>query len=336
VKEYFLGFFLFFISLTATCQVISTRQVFADSVSIRGLSVVDDSVAWLGASKGTVAFTTNGGRSWKTVNVPGHEKSDFRSVYGFSSTKAVIANAGSPANILLTTDGGKNWRTVYANAHADAFIDGVDFWNETDGVIYGDPIDGQMLLLTTTDGGATWSMVADKHRPRLREGEASFAASGTGIRCVGSDNLYIVTGGVHSRLFMSPDKGKTWSVHEPPIIHGLQGTGIFSLAVLDERKIVVVGGDFQRPELAQDHVFYSDDDGKTWNRPDPSTSGYRECVEQTSGLLFAVGPTGVDMSETGGRTWRFVSNEGFHVIKRSRSGTSVMLAGGSGKIGILK
>ena len=34
------------------------------STSIRGLSVVDDNVAWVSGSKGTIAITTNGGKTW--------------------------------------------------------------------------------------------------------------------------------------------------------------------------------------------------------------------------------------------------------------------------------
>ena len=167
----------------------------------RGLSVVDDHVAWLSGSKGWVGLTIDGGNTWAFSQVKGFEASDFRSLYAFDARRAVIANAGSPATILITDDGGKIWKSVHTNVHKSAFIDGVDFWNEKDGMMYGDPIDGKMLLLRSADSGLTW--VALSGAPHLEKGEASFAASGTGIRCTGKREVIIATGGLVSRLWKS-------------------------------------------------------------------------------------------------------------------------------------
>ena len=345
MKHFFIIVIFLFVTGSASGQSINVQQVFSDSVSVRGLSVVDDQVAWIGASKGTVAVTKDGGKNWRKVVVPGHERSDFRSVYAFDSKKAVIANAGSPANILLTRDGGATWRIVYSNDHADAFIDGVDFWNSKEGVMYGDPIDGKMVLLRTSDGGETWEMLPDEGRPQLSTGEASFAASGTGVRCLPNDKIYVVSGGVKSRLFYSSNKGKTWTVSETPIIQGEQGTGIFSFAILnrnavgersDSERIIIVGGDFQKPQAADKHIFYSDDGGKSWIKPAKSTGGYRECVEEIDRTLYATGPYGTDVSDDRGVTWNEFSKEGFHVVRKARSGSLVIFAGGKGKVGLFK
>jgi photosystem II stability/assembly factor-like uncharacterized protein len=118
--------------------------------SFRGLSVVDDSVAWVSGSLGTVGRTVSGGRKWQFSTVPGMEKADFRTLYAFDSLHARIGNAGSPAVLLSTEDGGKTWKEVYRNIHPDAFLDGVDFWDEKRGMVYGDPINGRLLLLKTS------------------------------------------------------------------------------------------------------------------------------------------------------------------------------------------
>src|ERR1700744_572242 len=83
--------------------------------SIRGLSVVDDSVAWISGSRGTIAITRNGGRDWAWSQVKGFEKSDFRDIEAFSDKEAVIMSSGTPALILKTVDGGKNWQIKYRN-----------------------------------------------------------------------------------------------------------------------------------------------------------------------------------------------------------------------------
>ena len=175
--------------------------------SFRGLSAVDDSVVWVSGSNGWIGRSTDGAKSWIFKQVQGFEKLDFRSLYAFDKQRAIIANAGSPAHILQTIDGGNTWQIVYQNNHADSFFDGIDFWNDRNGIIYGDPIQGRMLLLITKDGGHTWNELPELHRPQLNVGEASFAASGTGIRCYDKSKVMISTGGKVSRLFISKNNG---------------------------------------------------------------------------------------------------------------------------------
>jgi hypothetical protein len=44
---------------------------------------------------------------------------------------------------------------------------------------------------------------------------------------------------------------------------------------------------------------------------------------------------GVDYSKDGGQNWEWISKEGFNVCRRAKTGTTVFLAGGNGKIGKL-
>jgi photosystem II stability/assembly factor-like uncharacterized protein len=305
--------------------------------SIRGLSVVDDHVAWFSGSKGYVGRTINGGTSWKFNQLKSFEKVDFRSLYAFDSLRAIVANAGSPASILLTTDGGKNWREVYHNDHADIFLDGIDFWDDRSGIIYGDPIDGKMMLLKTNDGGETWKEMPTSQRPTLEKGEASFAASGTGIRCVGKNKVVIATGGMVSRLWVSKDSGEQWASISSPIIQGKNSAGIFSVGV-EGKQWVIVGGDYMVDSVSVKNVFYSIDEGKTWIAPLTSTRGYRSAVEFISGKSWiAVGQGGLDISTDHGKNWMPLSNErGLHTIRKARKGNTVLAAGNGRVMGVEK
>jgi len=296
--------------------------------SFRGLSVINDNTVWVSGNSGWIGRSKDGAKNWEFKRVAGFETLDFRSLYAFNSHHAIIANAGSPAYILKTNDGGNNWKVVYQNNHADAFFDGIDFWNEREGMIYGDPIEGHMFLLITKDGGNTWTEIPKTQRPLLNEGEASFAASGTGIRCYGKSKVIISTGGKSSRLFESINKGASWIVLTPPILHGESSTGIFSVAFRD-KKGIVVGGDYLRDSLKVKHVLLTRDAGKTWQTPATPTRGYRECVEYvTNKALMATGPSGIDISYNEGRDWQPLSDEkGFHVIRKSRKGKLVVVAG---------
>ncbi len=304
--------------------------------SFRALSVVDDSVIWLAGTKGWVGRSQNGGETWTFDQVDGFEGFDFRSIYAFDNNRAVIANAGAPANILVTGDGGTTWKVVYTHADTSAFFDGIDFWNNQNGIIYGDPIRGRMLLLGTRDGGETWKEISSA--PRLNEGEASFAASGTNIRVSDKRTVAIATGGSTSRLWISRDGGQTWHTQNPPVIQGLPSAGIFSFSGFRNNYGAVVGGDYLRDSLTIDHAFYTRDGGKTWNKPATATRGYRECVEfLDDNFLIATGPGGTDISKDGGLNWTPASDEKlFHVVRKARKGSLVVIAGGRGKISIIK
>lgn len=315
------------ITLTGNCQFKIEPIGISIKSSFRGLSVVNNSVAWVSGSQGTVGRTLDGGNTWSFQPVADFEKLDFRSIYAFDENTAVIVNAGSPAYVLRTNNGGKTWDQVYKNDHASAFIDGIDFWNENEGILYGDPIDGKLFLLITHDGGKSWSELPADSRPDLFQGEASFAASGTGIRCWNKKSVTIATGGKASRLFTSHDQGKTWNIQTPDIIQGAETTGIFSFDLF-KNQLVLVGGDFNDGSNATKNALYSHD-MKTWNTPVTPPRGYRECVQFiTKNTLIATGPTGTDISFDGGKEWNSLSDEtGFHIVRKARRGDLVLLAG---------
>lgn len=323
-------------SLSSFCQTYHLQKVEASSASsFRGLSVIDDKVAWVSGNKGQVGLTTDGGQTWNFNTVAGHEGSDFRSIYAFDDQHAIIANAGAPAHILVTMNGGASWKLVYKNEHKDAFFDGIDFWNDNEGIIYGDPIDGKMLLLRSINQGDSWLEIPTS--PILEKGEASFAASGTGIRCTNKNEVIICTGGVVSRLWISKNKGESWTALQTPIVQGESATGIFS-TTLNKNMLIIVGGDFQNESMTTNHHFYSMDGGAQWVAPATTVRGYRECVEFISEqVIMATGPSGVDISYDNGFHWEALSDEkGLHVVRKARRGSLVLAAGGKGLMFLIK
>jgi photosystem II stability/assembly factor-like uncharacterized protein len=329
--------FFLLIAQQSFSQKINFKKIEIDTnFAFRGLSVVDDNVAWVSGIKGKVGRSTDGGKSWKFASVKGFEHVDFRTIYAFNDKEAIIANAGTPAHIMRTNDGGKNWNIVYTNKDSLAFIDGTDFWNDKDGMVYGDAIKGHMLLVQTKDGGKTWEELPEQSRPAMVEGEGSFAASGTGIRCYGKEKVFVCTGGKVSRLLVSNDKGKSWSNISPPIIQGQNSTGIFSVAFENDLDGIVVGGDYKKDLLKENHVFYTRDGGKTWKAPNVATGGGRGCVEFIGkNLAIAPGVGGMDISSDGGITWTAIENQkNFYVIRKARKG-NLMIAAGFKKLSVV-
>ena len=303
------------------------------NTSLRGLSVVNDNVIWVSGSRGTVGRSSNGGKTWKWLQVTGFEKTDFRDIEAFDASTAVIMGVGEPAYILKTTDAGESWKVVYENKTAGMFLDAMEFWNEQAGIVVGDPIGGRFFISRTFDGGSSWQDIPMDKRPAADSGEACFAASGTNIRALDRDEAVFISGGKRSRLF------KRDQAIDLPIIQGKETTGANSVSVWDHEKrkggmhMIVVGGDFSADSSMEKNCFITHNGGRTWFAPNKPPHGYRSCVEFVSPKdIFACGLNGVDYSSNGGKTFQWISKEGFHVCRIAKRGTAIFLAGGNGKI----
>lgn len=317
--------------------IVSSQQIIAvnndTATHIRGLSVVSDSVAWVSGSNGMTARSTDGGKSWQWQQIQGYEKTDFRDIEAFDKHSAILMGIGSPAIILQTTDGGTSWKEVFRNEHKDMFLDAMHFWNVNSGIVIGDPVDGKFFISRTFDGGKTWEDLPLSQRPEPVEGEACFAASGTNIRGQDRDEACFITGGMRSRFFNRN------GVVDLPLKQGSSSTGANSIAVRDFGKLknslhlVVVGGDFSNDTAREGNCALSTDGGKTWVLPATPPFGYRSCVEYLSKeSLLACGTSGIDLSEDGGMNWKNISTEGYHVVRKAKKGSLVLLAGSHGRI----
>lgn len=292
-----------FISLTFGQSISLVTLDSRVESSFRGLSVVNQKVVWVSGTGGTVLRTIDGGKNWENISVPNMEKIDFRDVEGFNKNTAIVMGIASPARFYKTTDGGQNWKLVYFDDREGVFFDGMSFWNKNDGIAFSDPVDGQHLLIRTTDGGDTWHEIPKEGFPHKLNPEFGFAASGTGIPVQGRKTVWLGMGGVKSRVFKSEDGGMNWSVAETPVVHGGQSTGIYSVAFKNKKVGISVGGDYTNQSI-KNTMAYTNDGGATWHLPEKQTYQYRECVAHYRGnIFFAVGPSGFDMTTDNGKNW---------------------------------
>ena len=295
--------FLFCISLFASNLKAQTVTVLQQGkpTSIRGLSAVDDNVAWISGSKGYIAITRDGGKNWDWQQVKGFEKADFRDIEAFSDKEAVIMSSGTPALILKTTDGGLNWQVKYRNADTAYFFDAMDFANPEHGLVLGDPIKNKFVLLETFDGGEIWKIF--NNCPNALPGEAAFAASGTCLR-FDKNTISIVTGGSVSRkLVLYCDSYPTyWTPNETLLKHGKPSQGAFSIS-----GGIIVGGDYQNDHLTDsvaEYYFYNGTyaGGRILLSKTPP-SGFQSCVEFIRDSIFlSTGTPGSNITTGGGKT----------------------------------
>jgi photosystem II stability/assembly factor-like uncharacterized protein len=325
---------LFICSMCCYAQMGEIQSLHSGGrVSIRGLSVVDDQNAWVSGSGGWVGKTIDKGLSWEWMRVVEKDETDFRDIEAFSDQEAILLSAGSPLLILRTEDGGASWDTCYRDDRAEIFFDGMDFWDDQNGIAFGDPIDGLLQLVVTKDGGRTWSDISAQANLQMLAGEAGFAASGTGIRTKGDGWVWIGSGGLQSRLLVGRAYGATWETYPSPMTKGSSSAGIFSIAIGDRGQVIAVGGDYLKDTNAVDACYFTMDNGQSWHAPQQSTRGFRSGVEFINDRwLISTGTSGVDVSNDWGVHWHGISEEGYHVVRKAKKGSWVVLAGGNGRI----
>jgi photosystem II stability/assembly factor-like uncharacterized protein len=306
---------------------------------LRGVSAVSERVAWASGAGATVLRTVDGGRIWQKLSVT-NEQLDFRDIDALGDQTAYVLSIGTgPASrIYKTADAGESWTLQFKSDDPKAFLDAMSFWDANNGIVFGDSIDRHFYVLTTADGGKTWSRVPDKSLPQALENEGAFAASGTNIAVYGKTHAWIGTGAaLKSRVLRTSDHGHTWQVADTPLASG-PSAGIFSIAFRDEKHGVVAGGDYSKETEAVDNLAVTGDGGISWTLV-KGLSGFRSVVTYVPGAktptLIALGPSGGDYSTDDGKTWAPITGPGFDTFSFVPGKAIGWGAGNHGSIGKL-
>lgn len=321
---------------------IEIEPVLVDSISVRAITFTKTHLFYAG-NKGKYGYINlKNLPSLKLRQVGPKEKTQYRikydSVYpGFRSIATTqnaqfLLSVANPALLYKTDISGKH-ELVYTEKDSAVFYDSMAFWNEKEGLAFGDPTDGCMSIIITRDGGESWEKVPCEKLP-IAEDEHAFAASNSNIAIMGN-NAWLITGGKKSRVYFSGDKGKSWTVFNTPLIQGSSTTGGYSIDFYDEKIGVVIGGDYTKPEQNQKNKAMTFDGGKTWEliamRKHP---GYKSCIQfvpnSNGKKLVAVGPSGISYSENAGKNWEEISKEGFYTIRFLNDSTAYV--GGKNRI----
>ena len=318
-----------------------TSQSSRTMARLRGVSAVNNQVAWASGSDSTVLRTEDGGTTWSKLTVSS-DKLDFRDIDAIDERTAYVLAIGNgeASRIYKTTDAGATWTLQFKNTEAQAFYDAMSFWDARHGIVIGDSIAGEFCILITDNGGSTWNRVPGQSLPAALPNEGAFAASGTNIAVWGDSHAWIATGGAaKSRVLRTSDGGRTWKVVDAPLKAGAS-TGIFSIAFRDARHGVIVGGDYSKEGEAVDNLAVTNDGGITWSLR-KGLSGYRSVVAYVpsragkSKNLVAVGPSGTDYSSDGGETWNRRDGTGFDTVSFARSSKSSTVGWAAGKDGAI-
>ena len=313
-------------AIPTPATITAIEQISGTPSLLIGLSPVNENVVWASGVRGTWVRTIDGGATWTHGTVPGGEFLQFRDVHALDANTAWLMSAGTAdsARIYVTHDGGTTWTLQHTNPDAKGFYDCFDFWDARRGMVIGDAVNGETVVLSTTDGGTHWARLHSPTLPKAVDGEGSFAASGTCLITRPGGHAWIAVGTPAAKLLHTADYGQTWTVDTIPL------TAISSVAMRDNAHGIVLGTDSSAATAS------TNDGGRTWMRGGKPPFGqgvyggiYVQGAKHPT--VVAVGPGGLAWSRDDGTTWAVINNNVYWSVG-SASVRAVWAIGGRGRI----
>jgi photosystem II stability/assembly factor-like uncharacterized protein len=326
----------------APAPAVWLMQDSGTTAGLRGIDSVDGTVAWASGTGGTILRTTDGGAHWQKCAIPDGDKDgatlDFRGVQAWDAKTAIVMSSGKGrlSRLYKTTDGCLHWKMILYNPKKEGFWDALYFdrrWEvkgrgET-GMLLGDPVDGMFWLLKTRDSGQHWTRQKNSGLSAKPMTQGAFAASNSSL-IEHADFVKFGSGGPGGAFVYSLVEGSIcvddcspedmnldgrkdkWQLQPVPLGQKTDSSGIFAIAshrFLDlpesAQKMVVVGGDYGKPNEAAGTAAWSDDDGNHWTGATKPPHGYRSTVQWSNTLKawITAGTNGSDISRDDGKTW---------------------------------
>ncbi|MGV9002524.1 T9SS type A sorting domain-containing protein [Flavobacterium sp.] len=268
-----------------------TQQASGFSEVSRGISefsVVNASTVWALAYDGTATGnpdpqqftkTTNGGTTWTPGSIDlGDPALAINNIIALDADNAWVS-ALVPADgngvVFRTYDGGLNWiqqNPLGFQSTGESFLNGVHFFDENNGITYGDPANGEFEIYTTTDGGDSWTLVPAANIPNPLSGEYGY----NGGNMFMGNTCFLVTN--KGRILKSLDKGLTWTAYQAPVTDfgsAAQSARLsFSTATNGNMlKTITVGAGVS---AVSTYTYYTTTDGgTTWSAGTSFTGLYR-------------------------------------------------------------
>ncbi|HUS59047.1 MAG TPA: YCF48-related protein [Planctomycetota bacterium] len=167
------------------------HQPTAGGTNLNGLAVLDANTAWIAGHYGCVQQTTDGGKTWATLN-------DYSDLYAVAMVSDKVGFAGAESGaILRTDDGGRTWR--FLNVPRGKSIEAIHFIDADAGWAVGD----WGHIVRTTDGGQTWTACSSGFNDILKD--VHFF-----------DREHGIAAGARGTILLTDDGGNTWQPAASP------------------------------------------------------------------------------------------------------------------------
>jgi len=257
------------------------------------ISTVSPTVAWGAANvqgQGSAFSRTTDGTLWSEPrSISTQYRINCLTAFSAQSAWAGSGSDNQQANVFKTTNGGGSWQRVSVAAITPV-VNAIHFFDATNGIMVGDPLNLTWGIGTTSDGGATWKAIVSPVTSAANETGLpnSFAAYG--------DTLWFGT--TNSRIYRSTNRGASWSSARTP------GPNAVGVAFANGRDGMAI---FKPLAEGSDIVAVSRDGGQRWTAAQLPFTG-----ALVQGITFVPNTTicylgtqnGVYRTEDFGKTWR--------------------------------
>jgi photosystem II stability/assembly factor-like uncharacterized protein len=273
--------------------------VFSDSGEIVGVGIGNES--------GYVYVSNDMGKSWKKEEA--FVQNDKGSVKGIIKKGGDIYATNTGGMVIKRVSSETKWERISKpdpKLHSATYFRYIEFANDEIGYAVSEAFsetEHGSRIFQTQDGGKTWKMVYEN------------ILSGMPFDLLVIDEKTAIVAMNDEYILRTEDGGKTWkpqelestgkTIKEDDWID-LKNNGASDLTL--SNGIVWVVGE-------KGSLYYSDDKGKTWKRPDKMPDSIRQqelksIAFSTDGKGVAVGENGyIIISEDNGKTWNEVSND---------------------------
>lgn len=315
--------------LLLSCE--SSRTVTLEKIDsptgalLQAISFVDENTIWASGHQATFVRTRDRGRTWKIFGHPTADTLQFRDLHAFNADHVALMSAGPGASSRIFIFSEKNgWKETYVMPFPEGFLNTIEFWDDENGLAFGDSFHGEIFVLKTKDGGNTWTRLDPATLPPAGIGEGGFAASGTCISMQPGGKAWIATGASgNSRILFTEDFGGQWKSYDVPTVKG-EMAGIFSIRMADEAG-TITGGDLADNEGYMDNLAITEDAGKNWKLVShPVTKGtfYGSDFLKINGQPFWIisSPGGIDYSFDKGQSWQNLDTLNYWAVDIHPSG----------------
>ncbi len=195
-------------ALPGTKSIIDMHATSATNV----WAVANPQPAGAGTASYDFTHTNDGGLTWTAglINGAGASAYSNSSIYGIDSNTAWVCMYnpnGGGGGVYQTTNGGSNWTRRCTNGftNANSFPDFIYFKDANNGIVVGDPVGTDFEIYTTTDAGATWTLVPGSTMPNAGGTEYGLTAN----YCAMGNTIWFGT--TTGRVYRTTDFGATWT-----------------------------------------------------------------------------------------------------------------------------
>ena len=323
MKKVYAFLFAFALCASLTAQWATQNTFAGHDYNVLWVDAVDENNVWGSLEQNVggyyfnpvnkVVRSADGGKTWQTYEV-GNDPLDFITcIYARSAQELWVLtfNYGTfSGKMFHTTDGGATFvhESPEAFGSPGSYPDAIYFYDAQNGVAFGDPVNGEYEVYTTSDGGNTWVQTPGENIPDPQPGEFGFQMA---YADNGANTFFGTNGG---RMLRTADHGYTLESVELPY-QDANTANVGGIAFSDAMNgMLVYNFNPDAQAGTQPKPLRTTDGGLTWSVIDNSNGdsfdeyGLLRYVPGTTGTFLAGIFDGYAYTKDYGVTWKYFEN----------------------------